>query len=178
MSLSKKIIIGLIATFLLFFILIDRFTLYLHKQEEHQIDNIYDHIISEADSAIEEASKRIEEFKNLRISKDKEKREMDSLISKMKKEKDVNKYREYAIDIFQLKIEDNIILIDSLKERCLMLEKELEYRPDSLKYNIIYEDSTIWNYVYDTAKIEIIIADTIKIEDDKTIKRIKNKYLD
>lgn len=171
MSLSKKIIIGLIAIFLLFFILIDRFTLYLHKQEEHQIDNIYDHIMSEADSAIEE-------FKNLRISKDKGKREMDSLISKMKKEKDFNKYREYEIDIFQLKIEDNAILIDSLKERCLMLEKELEYRPDSLKYNIIYEDSTILNYVYDTAKIEIIIADTIKIEDDKTIKRIKNKYLD
>lgn len=178
MGLRKEIIIGSISICLLLFISMDRFTLYLHRQQESKIDTMYNYIILEADSAIEEANKTISEINNLKISKEKSKKEIDSLVSKMQNEKNINISRKYAIDLFEFKIDDSSKLIDSLTEKCSILEKDLAYCPDSLKYNFIYRDSIILKYIYDTTIKEIMLVDTIKIEDPRTIKRIKNKYFD
>lgn len=175
MRINQKIIVGVVIIFILGFVSIDRFTLYLHKEEEKNIDNMFEHIISSADSVILEANHKFKQIKELNINKEKGEKKIDSLLIKVKQEESQIKSIHKSLELEIKKVDINDKIIDSLKNVCLELKNKLEFRPDSLKYNFIEKDSTIWTYSHDTSFVEVVLVDTILISDEKIIEKIKRK---
>jgi len=166
MKKGNKILIGVIAAFLLFIIFFDRISLYIYEQDEETIDQSYDHILMEADSAIVKADKAIKEFHHLQEMEKKTKLGLDSLkvsaqaeLAKLKRTESRLYLTNARVQTEQSKIDGLLVVIDSLKY-------ELANRPDSLKYNFIYRDSIIYVdsimfvTTYDTTVV--MIKDTVK----------------
>lgn len=185
MKTVTKFFIILIACFIIGTFIIDRYTQYLHREQDLQIELKYEQAILEADSAInaviqierveQNSMREIDSLKNQvdieRESGRQDKGRLSEIRRKLRtKEEELSRLSEEEEDILEVLLAD----LPATAAGSDLYEEDMITMIDSIVYNYIEKDSIITIPVYDT--VQIIIVDSLVVTDKRDIRSIKRRY--
>jgi len=171
MTTWTKVILTIIIGFVLCAITIDKYTQYLHRVQDIQIEQKYELIISEADSAIHEVDVQIQ----TNIDKDHlDFKTIDSLKKQVEIERVKEQYRLHKLIEANKEVTKQKEQLSSLSKKIKSEHSKIaEFEAKLKKFKERKQrDSVIYNY--DT--LTVIMIDTLIIDDEDDVKSIKRKY--